>query len=90
MSGKLIENYIGEVVRIVTDVLITSYTEDGAAEELPMGYEGMLIDVDEDNMLIQVVDGTTTKLINKSKMVTIELLDEVDTLEDVPEKQEMN
>lgn len=80
------QNFIGENVSITTTLKQTVSTPDGEFIEVPLIYEGIILDVDKDSVLMDLAPNGAVRLIMLDKVVDVEVMQEQKVQYDIPNK----
>lgn len=80
------QNFIGENVAITTTLKQAISTPEGEIVEVPMMYEGTVLDVDQSSVLLDLSPNGLIRLIMLDKIVDVEVVEESCVEIDIPNK----
>jgi hypothetical protein len=80
----LLNEFLGEEVIIMTDMITAVETPSGELAEIPLVIEGILTDYDEEFVLISATGTTIPELIRKTKIVNLRISDNIQQVMDDP------
>lgn len=80
------QNFIGENVAVTTTLRQAVSTPDGDIVEVPLMYEGTVLDVDKDSVLLDLAPTGVIRLIMLDKIVDVEVVEESRVELDIPNK----
>lgn len=84
--NPLLQEFLSELVAVTTTINNAVMTETGDMAEIPVVLEGTLLDFDEDYLLIGGHPGESPKLISRSHVLAVEVVDQFEEVMRDPNK----